>query len=66
MPALDHAANVFPWMERSKALQELQLWLMFGSCTCCGDTLTQEGDMIIKHQEDGAEITERYCKTCKT
>ena len=73
MPAVKQLPNLFPWMEKIKAAQELQLFLMYGSCDCCGDTLTKEGDMIInKGRAIGKSvpastptIAARYCKHCK-
>lgn len=65
--------NIFFWMEKRKAVQELRPWLMYGSCDCCGDTMTEKGDVLINKPRavgkseaaPAPKITERYCETCK-
>lgn len=44
---------------------ELYQYFKYGSCDCCGDTLTEQGDMIIKRQGASAKVQARYCKHCK-
>ena len=66
MSAIKGIPNIFPWMEKQKALRELPFYIMYGACDCCGDTMTSEGDMVIKRSESDAKVEARYCKHCKT
>lgn len=57
--------TVFFWMEKAKAIRQLPDFLKFGSCDVCKDTLTAEGEFIIKRDQGGVDVTARYCKHCK-